>query len=83
MAKKKEDKVDETPTKKTTSSTNEKKCLIDLVEASEVPLWRMMMDLSRMEWDKQLEEEIRLKRLGEPIEPTITESEFNKEILGA
>jgi hypothetical protein len=78
MAKKKEE-VDET--KKKTSA--EKKCLIDLVEASEVPLWRMMMDLSRTGLNKQLEEEIRLRRLGQPIEPTITESEFNKEILGA
>ena len=41
-----------------------------------------MMDLSLTGLDKQLEEEIRLKRLGEPIEPTITESEFNKKIIG-
>ena len=42
----------------------------------------MMMDLSRTGLDKQLEEEIRLKRLGEPIKPTITKSEFNKKIKG-
>lgn len=80
MAKKKEETVEET--KKASS----KECLIDLVmEAEEtgVPLHVMMMDLSRMGWDKQLEEEIKLRQLGEPIEPTITKSEFNKEILGA
>lgn len=64
------------------TSTSSKQCLIDLVEASTIPYWKMMMDLSRTGLDKQLEEEIRLKRLGEPIQPTITESEFNKEIIG-
>ena len=77
MTKKKEDKADET--KKTVSK---KECLIDLVEESEVPFWKMMMDLSRTGLDKQLEEEVRLRRLGLTIEPTITKSEFNKEILG-
>lgn len=78
MAKKKEETVEET--KKSSSKKESLECLIDLVEESEIPLWKMMMDLSRMGWDKQLEEEIRLRRLGEPIEPTITKSEFNKEI---
>ena len=75
MTKKKEDKKDET-------TNSSKECLIDLVEESEVPLWRMMMDLSHNGLDKQLEEEIILKQLGEPIKPTITKSEFNKKILG-
>jgi hypothetical protein len=43
----------------------------------------MMMDLSRTGLDKQLEEEIKLRQLGEPIKPTITQAEFNKKILGA
>ena len=77
MTKKKEDKADETK-----KSSSQKECLIDLVEESEVPLWRMMMDLSRTGLDKQLEKEIKLRQLGEPIKPTITKSEFNKEIIG-
>lgn len=68
--------------KKTEKTSSSKKCLIDLIEESEIPYWKMVMDLSRTGLDKQLEEEIRLKRLGEPIQPTITESEFNKEIIG-
>jgi len=77
MTKKKEDKADETK-----KSASKKECLIDLIEESEVPFWKMMMDLSRTGLDKQLEKEIKLRQLGEPIEPTITKSEFNKEILG-
>ena len=75
MTKKKEDKVDE-PTK----SSSKKECLIDLVEESEIPFWRMMMDLSRTGLDKQLEEEFKLRQLGKPIDPTMTKSEFNKQI---
>lgn len=76
MTKKKEDKKDET-------KTSSKQCLIDLVLQSEVPFWKMMMDLSRTGLDKQLEEEIKLRQLGEPVKPTITQDEFNKKILGA
>lgn len=76
-------KQEESEEKTTKKSSTQKECLIDLVNESEIPLWKMMMDLSRMGWDKQLEEETRLRRLGEPIEPTITKSEFDKEILGA
>lgn len=76
MTKKKEDKKDET-------SKSSKQCLIDLVSKSEVPFWKMMMDLSRTGLDKQLEEEIKLRQLGEPVKPTITQAEFNKKILGA
>ena len=84
MTRKKEEDKDETKTKttSTSSSSSKKKCLIDLVNQSAIPYWKMMMDLSRTGLDKQLEEEIRLKRLGEPIKPTITESEFNKKIIG-
>jgi hypothetical protein len=83
MTRKKEEDKDETKTKTTsTSSSSKKECLIDLVNQSTIPYWKMMMDLSRTGLDKQLEEEIRLKRLGEPIKPTITESEFNKKIKG-
>lgn len=78
MTKKKDEK--ETESKKASSA--KKECLIDLVEKADAPLFMMMMDLSRLGWDKQLGEEVRLRRLGLPIEPSITESEFNKEILG-
>lgn len=76
MTKKKEEKETTKP------SSTKKECLIDLVEQSEVPFFRMMMDLSRTGLDKQLEEEIKLRQLGEPIDPTMTKSEFNKKILG-
>lgn len=72
----KEEKV-----KETTKSSSKKESLIDLVNESEVPFFRMMMDLSRTGLDKQLEEEIRLTKLGEPIKKTMTQAEFNK-ILG-
>lgn len=72
----KEEKV-----KETTKSSSKKESLIDLVNESEVPFFRMMMDLSRTGLDKQLEEEIRLTILGEPIKKTMTQAEFNK-ILG-
>ena len=77
MTKKKEEKETTKP------SSTKKECLIDLVSKSEVPFWKMMMDLSRTGLDKQLEEEIKLRQLGEPIKPTITQAEFNKKILGA
>ena len=77
MTKKKEEKETTKP------SSTKKECLIDLVSKSEVPFWKMMMDLSRTGLDKQLEEEIKLRQLGEPIKPTITQDEFNKKILGA
>ena len=72
----KEEKV-----KETTKSSSKKESLIDLVNESEVPFFRMMMDLSRTGLDKQLEEEIRLTTLGEPIKKTMTKAEFDK-ILG-
>lgn len=78
MAKKKETKED----KSKKESSKEKECLIDLVTESSTPFYRIMMDLSRTGLDTQLEEEARLRRLGQSIEPTITKSEFNK-IIGA
>ena len=66
----------------TTSSSRKKQCLIDLVEASPIPYWKMVMDLSRTGLDKQLEKEIQQRKYGETITPTITETEFNKKILG-
>lgn len=75
---KEEDKEEKTIKK----SSTQKECLIDLVNESEIPLFRIMMDLSRAGLDKQFEEEIRLRRLGEEIPKTITKSEFNK-IIGA
>lgn len=75
----KKEKAEEKTTKK---SSTQKECLIDLVTESEVPFYRIMMDLSREGLDKQLEEEAQLRRLGEEIPKTITKSEFNK-MIGA
>jgi hypothetical protein len=79
MTKKENEKKEKV--KKTTKSSSKKESLIDLVNESEVPFFRMMMDLSRTGLDKQLEEEIRLTTLGKPIKKTMTKTEFNK-ILG-
>ena len=82
MAKKKaKEEAEETPKKTESKSSAEKECLIDLVNESELPLFVIMMDLSRTGLDKQFEEETRLKQLGEEIPKTITKSEFNK-IIG-
>lgn len=75
-------KEEETEEKTTKKSSTQKECLIDLVNESEIPLFRIMMDLSCQGLDKQFEEEIRLRRLGLEIPKTITKSEFNK-IIGA
>ena len=75
-------KEEEAETKTTRKSSTQKECLIDLVNESEIPFFRIMMDLSREGLDKQLEEEIQLRRLGQEIPKTITKSEFNK-MIGA
>lgn len=80
MAKKKEKK--EEAKKKTPSKNKEKKeALIDLVHSADLPLFVIIMDLSRVGLDKQLEEEVELRHKGLPISKTITKSEFNK-IIG-
>lgn len=80
MAKKKEKK--EEVEKKTASKNKEKKeALIDLVESAPLPLFVIIMDLSRVGLDKELEKQIEFRHKGLDIPKTLTKSEFNK-IIG-
>ena len=79
MAKKKEKKEE---AKKKTAPKNEKKeALIDLVESAPLPLFVIIMDLSRVGLDKELEKQIELRHKGLNIPKTLTKTEFNK-IIG-
>lgn len=79
MAKKKEKKEE---AKKKTAPKNEKKeALIDLVESAPLPLFVIIMDLSRVGLDKELEEQIEFRHKGLDIPKTLTKTEFNK-IIG-
>ena len=79
MAKKKEKKEE---AKKKTAPKNEKKeALIDLVESAPLPLFVIIMDLSRVGLDKELEKQIELRHKGLNIPKTLTQTEFNK-IIG-
>lgn len=72
MAKKKEKKKE----------TKEKKeALIDLVESAPLPLFIIIMDLSRVGLDKELENQIELRHKGLKIPKTLTKTEFDK-IIG-
>lgn len=80
MAKKKEKK--EGAKKKTASKNKEKKeALIDLVESTDLPLFVIIMDLSRVGLDKELEKQIEFRHKGLEIPKTLTKSEFDK-IIG-
>lgn len=70
-------------TKKNTTKKNkgQKLVLIDLVEQSGVDEISLIMDLSKNGLLDQYHDEIRLKKLGVPIKPSITENEFKK-IIG-
>ena len=82
MAKKKEKKEEakkkETAPKK---SKEKKEALIDLVESTDLPLFVIIMDLSRVGLDKELEEQIEFRHKGLDIPKTLTKSEFDK-IIG-
>ena len=78
MAKKKEKKEE---AKKKTAPKEKKEALIDLVESAPLPLFVIIMDLSRVGLDKELEEQIELRRKGLDIPKTLTKSEFDK-IIG-
>lgn len=77
MAKKKKEKKEA----EKTVPKEKKEALIDLVENSELPLFVIIMDLSRVGLDKELEEQIKLRHKGLKIPKTITKSEFNQ-IIG-
>ena len=81
MAKKKE-KKEEAKKKETAPKNKEKKeALIDLVESAPLPLFVIIMDLSRVGLDKELEEQIEFRHKGLDIPKTLTKSEFDK-IIG-
>lgn len=85
MAGKKEStpEVEEKNTKKSTKKKQSKdnKILVDLVEEFGVDKFSIIMDLSKNGLLDQYHEEIKLKELGVPIKPSITEDEFKK-IIG-
>lgn len=70
----------EKTTKKTPKNTD-KKILVDLVEASDVRLTSIIMDLSKNGLIDQYYDEVGKKRKGIPIVPSISEAEFKK-IIG-
>lgn len=79
MAKKKEKK--EGAKKKTAPKNEKKEALIDLVESTDLPLFVIIMDLSRVGLDKELEKQIEFRHKGLDIPKTLTKSEFDK-IIG-
>lgn len=78
MAKKKEKKEE---AKKKKAPKEKKEALIDLVESAPLPLFVIIMDLSRVGLDKELEKQIEFRHKGLDIPKTLTKSEFNK-IIG-
>lgn len=74
MAKKKEKKEE-------AKKSEKKEALIDLVESAPLPLFVIIMDLSRVGLDKELENQIKLRHKGLDIPKTLTKSEFDK-IIG-
>ena len=78
MAKKKEKKEE---AKKKKAPKEKKEALIDLVESTDLPLFVIIMDLSRVGLDKELEKQIEFRHKGLDIPKTLTKSEFNK-IIG-
>lgn len=79
MAKKKEKEKKEA--KKKTAPKEKKEALIDLVESTDLPLFVIIMDLSRVGLDKELEKQIEFRHKGLDIPKTLTKSEFDK-IIG-
>ena len=78
MAKKKEKKEE---AKKKKAPKEKKEALIDLVESAPLPLFVIIMDLSRVGLDKELEKQIEFRHKGLDIPKTLTKTEFNK-IIG-
>lgn len=76
MAKKKKEEA-----KKKAPKNEKKEALIDLVESTDLPLFVIIMDLSRVGLDKELEKQIEFRHKGLDIPKTLTKTEFNK-IIG-
>lgn len=81
MAKKKEKKEEAKKKTAPKKSKEKKEALIDLVESAPLPLFVIIMDLSRVGLDKELEEQIEFRHKGLDIPKTLTKTEFNK-IIG-
>lgn len=80
---KKEEVVEDTSKKvtKNNKSNGELKTLIELVDNSKVGKFIIGVKLSKSGYLKQYHEEEKLRKGGFPIEPSMTEEEFNK-IIG-
>lgn len=81
MAKKKEKKEEAKKKTAPKKSKEKKEALIDLVESAPLPLFVIIMDLSRVGLDKELEKQIKLRDKGLDIPKTLTKTEFDK-IIG-
>lgn len=75
------EKVEKNAKNKKTTTKEDKLVLVDLVEASNVRLTSIIMDLSREGLLNQYYDELDKKRKGIPIIPTLSEAEFKK-IIG-
>lgn len=75
------EKTDKNTKKTTTKKQSQKEVLVDLVEQSGVDELSIIMDLSKHGLLNQYRDELKLKKLGVPINPSITEKEFKK-IIG-
>lgn len=75
------EKVEKNAKNKKTTTKADKLVLVDLVEASNVRLTSIIMDLSREGLLNQYYDELDKKRKGIPIIPTLSEAEFKK-IIG-
>ena len=81
MTQEDEKNTDKNTKKSTKKNTESKNTLVELVEASEVSIISIIMDLSQNGLLDQYREELSLKEQGIPIIPSITEAEFKK-IIG-
>ena len=75
------EKVEKNAKNKKTTTKADKLVLVDLVEASNVRLTSIIMDLSREGLLNQYYDELDKKRKGILIIPTLSEAEFKK-IIG-
>ena len=56
--------------------------LVDLVSESNKPYFHIILELSRVGLDKQLEEEIELINIGLPVKKSLSKSDFEKILEG-
>ncbi len=78
---KEDEKTNKTNKKPSTKKEDDKKTLIELVEASSVDFISIIMDLSQNGLLNQYRDEITQKEQGITIIPSMTEAEFKK-IIG-